>query len=114
MSMFRSAATALLLSGLAGGPALAATCNLTVLGTSVLDDEACAVSTGRGVTRIAVGTGGTILIRRQILRVALPGNRTAGRRRHGGATSYGQVITSGDADDKTCYFNQRAVLCVEP
>ena len=114
MSTFRTAATALLLSGLAGGPALAATCNLTVLGTSVLDDEACTVSTGRGVTRIAVGTGGTILIRRQTMRVAFPADGTAGPRRHGRSTSYGQVITSGDSDDKTCYFNQRAVLCVEP
>ena len=114
MSISRSAAVAVLFTGLASSPALAATCNLTVLGTSILDDEACTVATGRGLTRIAVGAGGTIVIRRQTMRVALAGDGPAGRRRHARATSYGEVITSGDADDKTCYFNQRAVLCIEP
>ena len=28
--------------------------------------------------------------------------------------SYGSVVVSDDSDDKTCYFNQRATLCVDP
>ena len=114
MSISRSAAIAVMFAGLACSPALAATCNLTVLGTSVLDDEACTVVTGRGLTRITVGNGGTVVIRRQTMRVALARDGLAGRRRHVRPTSYGEVITSGESDDKTCYFNQRAVLCVEP
>ena len=114
MTIFCRAAIAVLFAGLSCSPALATTCNLTVLGSSVLDDAACTVSTGRNLTQIAVSTGGTILIRRQTMRVALPGDGLAGRRRHPATISYGQVITSGAPDDKICYFNQRAVLCVEP
>ena len=112
MTTFRRAAIAVLFAGVSCSPVLAATCNLTVLGSSVLDDAACTVSPGRNVTQIAVGTGGTILIRRQTMRVALPGDGLSGRR-HPATISYGQVIRSNDSDDKTCYFNQRAVLCVE-
>lgn len=113
MPTMRTAALAVALAGLACGPALAATCNLTVLGTSVLDDEACAVSTARGVTTVSVGTGGTIRIRRSIMSARLPGAAPSGRRSRSGTTSFGQVVTSSEADDKTCYFNQKAVLCVE-
>ena len=115
MTTIRRAAIAVLFAGMSCSPVLAATCNLTVLGSSVLDDAACTVGTGRSLTRIAVGTGGTILIRRRTLRVALPGDDLSGRRRRRPATvSYGEVVTSGEADDKICYFNQRAVLCIEP
>lgn len=114
MPMIRSAALALAPLLWACGPAPAATCNMTVLGTSVLDDAACTVATARGVTRISVGTGATLLIRRSVLRARLPEvEGPAGRPAR--LVSYGRVVTSGadESDDKTCYFNQKAVLCVE-
>ena len=113
MPMIRSIALAVALAGPACGPALAATCSLTVLGTSVLDDEACAVGTAGGVTTVSVGTGGTIRIRRSLMSASLPGGGTPPGRRRAGTTSFGRVVTSSEGDDKTCYFNQKAVLCVE-
>jgi hypothetical protein len=112
MPTIRSAALAIALAGLAG-PSLAATCTMTVQGTTVIDDEACTVATARGVTRVSVGTGGTVLVRRSIMSARLPGVVPPTRRSRQGFTNYGQVVTSSEADDKTCFFNQEAVLCVE-
>ncbi|RYB07101.1 hypothetical protein [Lichenibacterium ramalinae] len=112
MPTIRSAALAIVLSGLAG-PALAATCNMTVLGTTVLDDVACTVASARGVTTVSVGAGGTVLVRRSVMSARLPGVMAPTRRSRSGFTNYGQVVTSSEVDDKTCFFNQTAVLCVE-
>lgn len=113
MPTIRSAVLAAMFTGLACGPAPAATCSLTVTGSSVLDGVPCAVETARGVTTVAVGAGGTILVRRSIMSVRLPADASSTGRHGGGFTSYGQVTISADPDDKTCYFNQQAVLCVE-
>ena len=37
---------------------------------------------------------------------------STGRKRQA-STSFGQVVTSVDQDHKTCFFNYKAVLCVE-
>ena len=109
----RSAALLVLSIGLTGSPAVAATCNLTVQGAHVIDDETCTVTSAKGTTRVAVEDGSTIEIRRSILRARLAGDRSfAGHRR--GATSYGQVVTADRPNDRICYFGQVAVLCVEP
>lgn len=108
----RSAALAVVLFGLTGTPLLAATCNLTVEGAHVVDDATCTVTAGRGITRAMVEGGSTIEVRRSIMSARLVEDPLPIRHRRR-ATSYGQVVTSDDADDRTCYFNQKAVLCVE-
>ncbi len=113
MPTIRTAALALALTGLAAGPALAATCNLTVLGASVLDDATCTLAQGRGLTRVDL-PGGTIVIRRSVMSARLAADPGAPRPGRARLSRYGQVTTSNGAGDKTCYFNQRAVLCVEP
>ena len=109
----RTIALAMTLTGLTTTPAPAATCNLTIVGAHVIDDTACTVTDGKGSTRIAVEDGSTIEIRRSLMSARLAADPSpAGRRRR--ATFYGRVVTSDSADDRTCYFNNRAVLCVEP
>jgi hypothetical protein len=108
----RSAALAILLIGCSGAPALAATCNLTVLGASVFDDATCTVTAGRGGTTVAVEGGSVIRIRRTTMTARFAADPQAPRR--GVTASYGKVVVSDNTDDKTCYFNQKAVLCVEP
>ena len=110
----RSTALAIVAILAAGEPSLAATCNMTVMGTSILDDAACAVVRGRGVTEVQVASGGTIDIRRSIMSVRPMEDRSTTRRRRKAPRSYGQVLTSVDPDNKTCYANSKAVLCVEP
>jgi hypothetical protein len=112
MLLNRSAALAMILIGCSGAPALAATCNLTVLGASVFDDATCAVTAGRGGTTVAVEGGSTIRIRRTMMSARFAATSQAPRRRL--TVSYGKVVVSDKTDDKTCYFNQKAVLCVEP
>lgn len=108
----RSAALAALVIGSSGAPALAATCNLTVIGAPVIDDATCTVAVGRGgtTTVAAIEGGSTVLIRHMIMSVRLAGDPSLTRRR---ARSFGRVVPSDAADDKTCYFNQKAVFCVE-
>ena len=65
----RSTALAIMAIIATGGPCLAATCNMTVMGTSVLDDASCSVIEGRGITEVQIETGGTIDIRRSIMSV---------------------------------------------
>lgn len=113
MPRSRNAALAAVLSVLAGGPALAATCNLTVQGTTVLDDASCTVTGAKGATSVVVENGGRILIRRSIMSARLANYPIPAGRRRGASASFGPVIASDDADDRTCYFNQKAVLCVE-
>ena len=108
----RSAALTILLFCACGGPALAATCNLTIVGASVLDDASCAVTRGRGFTEVQDEGGATIDIRRSIMSARLPGSLSA-ERRHQASTRFGQVVTSIDPDGKTCFFNYKAVLCIE-
>ncbi len=107
-------ALAITLIGIMGEPSIAATCNMTVLGTSVLDDASCAMTRGRTTTEVQVENGGTIDIRRSIMSARLAGNELATGRKRKASTSYGQVVTSVDTDNKTCYANIKAVLCVEP
>ncbi len=107
-------ALAITLIGVIGGPSLAATCNMTVMGASVLDDASCSVMQGRALTEVQVEHGGTVDIRRSTMSARLSGDDITTGRRRKAATSYGQVVTSVDADNKTCYANIKAVLCVEP
>ena len=113
MTTLHSAALAALLC-LAAGPGFAATCHLTVQGVPVIDDRTC-TSAGRGRDiRVAVEGEDLIRIRRSVMsgRFVVRGSRDGRLRRIG--VSYGQVVTSTDSDDKTCYFNQKATLCIDP
>lgn len=112
MTTPRSAALAAILC-LAAGPGFAATCHMTVKGVPVIDDQTCTVA-GRGRdVRVAVGAEDAIRISRSFMsgRFLVRGARDGRLRRIG--VSYGQVVTSSDSDDKTCYFNQKATLCVD-
>ena len=112
MMTTRRAALATLILGFSCAPALAATCNLTIKGATVIDDATCTVAAGRGLTVVAVEGGSTVRIRRMIMSASLAADPAlAGRRR--GATSFGRVVRSDNTDDKICYFNQKAVFCVE-
>ena len=110
----RNTTLAILAIIVTGGPCLAATCNMTVMGASVLDDVSCSVIAGRGMTEVQVATGGTIDIRRSTMSVRPVGYRLTTGRIRNAQRSYGQVLTSVDGDNKTCYANSKAVLCVEP
>ena len=109
----RRAALATLILGFSCAPALAATCNLTIKGAPVIDDATCTVAVGRGLTTVAVEGGSTVRIRSMIMSASPAADPAmAGRRRK--ATSFGMVVRSDSTDDKTCYFNQKAVFCIEP
>ncbi len=113
MPILRHVAFAAILTSVTVQPTLAQTCNLTIGGSRILDDEACTVSRGKSGTRITVGSGGTIALRRSRLSLSLPNEPVRfqrGKRR--GPTSYGRV-TSYSNDGKTCSFNQKLVLCIE-
>ena len=109
----RRAALAALLC-LAGGPAFAATCHMTVQGVPVIDDLDCSVAGRGGDVTVTDEAGDTIRVRRSTMsaRFALPTPAEARRRR--GFASYGRIIASRDSDDKACYYNQRATLCIDP
>ena len=96
------------------GPALAATCNMTIVGANVLDDAACTMMLRRGVTEVQVEDGSAITIRRSIMSARLIKDQFSTRRKGLVSTSFGQVVKSVDAADKTCFFNYKAVLCIEP
>lgn len=114
MLTLRHAAMALILA-IAAGPAFAETCNLTVTGRTVLDDEPCTVSTRGGAVVVRQGNIAIISIRRSILRTRLLADRISlatGRKRRG-LRSFGLVVKSDSQNDKVCYFNQKATLCIE-
>lgn len=113
MRTIRSTALTILLFGACGGPALAETCTMTVMGAGVLDGASCTVTRGRGITEVQVEGGGTIDIRRSIMSARLPGDQLSTGRRRRAPTSFGQVVTSVDSDNKTCFFNYKAVFCVD-
>ncbi|MGI3903344.1 MAG: hypothetical protein ACRYGP_13155 [Janthinobacterium lividum] len=113
MMTTRRAALATLILGFSCAPALAATCNLTIKGALVIDDATCTVSVGRGLTTAEIEGGSTVTIRRMMMSASPAADPAlSGRRRK--ATSFGMVVRSDRTDDKVCYFNQKAVFCVEP
>ena len=114
MRTTRNITLMIMLLSACGGPALAATCNLTIVGANILDDASCTVTLRRGVTEVQVEDGSTIAIRRSIMSARLLKDQFPTRRKGPGSTSFGQVVKSVDAADKTCFFNYKAVLCVEP
>ncbi len=113
MRKTRSPVLTILLFGALSGPALAATCNMTVVGANVLDDASCTLTRGRGLAEVQVEGGGTIDIRRSIMSTRFVGNQLSTGRKRQASTLFGQVVTSVDSDNKTCFFNYKAVLCVE-
>ena len=40
--------------------------------------------------------------------------RPSDGRPHRVVVSYGRVVMSNDSDEKTCYFNEKATLCLDP
>ena len=113
MTTTRSAALASVLCLLAG-PAFAATCHMTVQGVPVIDDRDCTATGRRGDVRVTVGGEDVIRIRRSVMSGRFVARRSSDGRLSRVFASYGSVVVSDDSDDKTCYFNQRATLCVDP
>ena len=109
----RTAALALI-PLLAGGPAFAATCHMTVQGVPVIDDQDCTAAGPRGNVRVADAAGDVVRIRRSTMSGRFIVRRRGDPRLHRIAVSYGQIVASDDSDDKTCYFNQKATLCIDP
>ena len=109
-----TAVLALALVGLATGPAFAATCHMTVLGSPVLDDVPCSLASRAGITRVLLDDGGDVTVRRSVMSARLLGNPRLDGTRRLFRRSFGQVVASGDSDDKTCFFNREATLCVDP
>lgn len=99
---------------LAALPASAATCHMTVQGVPVVDDAECRSAGRAGDVRVAVGREDVVRIRRSIMSGRFLVRRPSDGRLRRVGVSYGQVVTSTDSDDKTCYFNQKATLCVDP
>jgi hypothetical protein len=114
MTTTRGAALAFTLACLAAGPASAATCHMTVQGVPVIDDRDCAVSGRAGDVTITVGAEDAIRVRRAAMSGRFVARRPGDGRLRRVFVRYGQVVVSRDSDDKTCYFNQRATLCVDP
>ena len=114
MTTTRSAALASLLC-LAAGPGFAATCHMTVQGVPVIDDREC-TATGRAAdVRVAIGAEDTIQIRRSTMSGRFVARRPTDGRLRRIFVSYGRVVSSTiDSDDKACYFNQKATLCIDP
>ena len=107
-------ALALSLSGCALETAAAGTCNVTVQGAKILDDEPCTIRDHGNLLAIGQGTAGRIVVRGSVLRASLPGlglPRLRGARRSG-LRSFGVVVRS-NSDDKLCFFNQKITVCVE-
>ncbi len=113
MTTTNAAALASLLCLLAG-PGSAATCHMTVQGVPVIDDRDCTATGGRGGIRVDVGGEDTIRIRRSTMSGRFVARRPSDGRLRRVFVSYGQVVVSNDSDEKTCYFNQKATLCVDP
>jgi hypothetical protein len=114
MTTTRLAAGFALLLCAPGASALAATCHMTVQGVPVIDDQDC-TSAGRGRNVVITTEGGdAIRIRRSIMSGRLMARRPGDGRLRRVPVSYGLVVTSNDSDEKTCYFNQKATLCLDP
>ena len=104
----------LLLSALALEAAAAGTCNVTVQGAKIVDDEPCTIRDHGNLLAIDQGAAGRIVVRSSILRASFTGQglpRLRGSRRSG-LTSYGVVVRSS-SDDKLCFFNQKITVCVD-
>ena len=99
---------------LSAGSARAATCHMTVQGVPVIDDQSCTPTGRAGDVRVAVGAEGVVRVRRSIMSGRFLVQRPSDGRLRRITVRYGQVVTSTDSDDKTCYFNQKATLCVDP
>ncbi len=113
MTTTRSAALGSLLCLLAG-PGFAATCHMTVEGVPVIDDGDCTAIRRGGDVRVTVGGEDTIRIRRGVMSGRFVARRPSDGRLRRVVASYGPVVVSNDSDDKTCYFNEKATLCVDP
>ena len=98
----------------AAGPASAATCHMTVQGVPVIDDQTCSSAGRPGDVRVSVGDADLVRIRRSTMSGRFLVRRPSDGRLRRTTVSYGQVVTSTDSDDKTCYFNQKATLCFDP
>ena len=86
---------------------------MTVVGADILDDASCTLTRGRGLTQVQVEGGGTIDVRRSIMSTRFIADQLSTGRKRQASTLFGQVVTSVDQDHKTCFFNYKAVLCVE-
>ena len=69
-----------------------------------------------GNATVTLPDGGTITVRRSVMRARLLGRPRPDGSRRFFARSFGLVVVSdaSEGDDKTCFFNQKAVLCVDP
>ncbi len=113
MTTTRSAALATLLC-LGAGPGFAATCHMTVQGVPVIDDQDCSSAGRPGNVVVTDATGDAIRIRGAAMSGRFVARRPSDGRTRPVVVSYGRVVTSRDADEKTCYFNERATLCLDP
>ena len=115
MPTTRYAVLAIMLAATAAQPALAGTCNFTVNGRLMLDDEPCTANNRGGVLRIEAGNAGTIVIRRSILSAGIADDTFPLRHnaKRNELKSFGLVVKSDGNDDKVCYFHQKATLCME-
>ncbi len=113
MTTTRSAALATLLC-LGAGPALAATCHMTVQGVPVIDDQDCTATGRAGNVIITDATGDTVRIRGSGMSGRFVTRRPSDGRPHRVSVSYGRVVASRDDDETVCYFNEKATLCVDP
>lgn len=113
--MIRTVALALAIGATAAQPAFAETCNLTVLGRQVLDDEPCSVRTHGRAVEVIQGNAVSMIVRGSVLRTNLADAEDLAprHRRRRGFTSLGLVVKSDTSDDKVCYFNQKATLCID-
>ena len=112
MTTTRRTALAALLC-LAAAPASAATCHMTVQGLPVIDDQDCSSAIGRGNVTVTDASGDAITITRASMIGRFVTRRPDGRPGRV-RVSYGRVVASKDSDDKTCYFNEKATLCLDP
>ena len=113
MTTTRSAALAAILC-LAGGHAFAAGCHMTVQGVPVIDDQACSAAGRGGDVTVTDEAGDTIRVRRSTMSARFAPRGPAEARRRRDVVSYGRIIASGGSGDKTCYYNQKATLCIDP
>ena len=96
-------------------PAFAETCNLTIQGRKILDDESCTVGHRAGVLTLRQENGGTVVVRRSTLLtdVAPIGSRKVRNSGRSGLRSLGLIVKSDNLVEKVCFFNQNATFCVE-
>lgn len=115
MPAIRRFAFAVLLTATVAQPAVAETCNLTLHGSQILDDSGCTVSNSRGAVTINTDDGSTIAVRNSVLygNFADVSSATSFRYRHPRLRAFGLVIKSDSNDEKTCYFSQKLVLCID-